>query len=321
MTELYIGIDGGGTKTAFKIVDKNGNTLAKEISSTIHIKQDTAENIRNIIISSVDNMLNSINAKREDIKHIFTGIPAYGEFSEIPGVFNPIFEELVGNGNFTCNNDAVAGWAGSQAANPGVNMVFGTGSIAFGMDYKGNEARSSGWGPYCGDQGSGYWLGREAIKLFGRQSDGRTEKSYLYDLMKEKFTLENDVDFISVILELNDNRTEIAKLSRVLSEAALKGDKEAIKIFNLAAEEAIDCINAVIKKLDFEDEETIYISYSGGVFNVGELITKPIEDVLLKDKRIKKIGPILDPVSGAALMALKNGGVVINDAIIENLKK
>lgn len=320
MSDLYIGIDGGGTKTAFAICDQKGNVLAKDVNSTIHIKQNSKENIEKLINDSINKMLKELNKSIEDIKYLFAGVPACGEFPEVEEIFDNIFDNLVGNGKYTYRNDSVAGWAGSQAAKPGVNMVLGTGAIAYGIDYKGNEARSSGWGSYCGDQGSGYWLGREAIKLFGRESDGRAERSHLYDLVKEKFNLENDVDFISIILDLNDNRTEIAKLSKLVSQAAAMGDKEALKILREASNEVVESIKAVIEKLEFEDDENIYFSYSGGVFNIGKILTDPIEKELLKDKRLKKLDSVLDPTSGACLMALKFAGVEINDEIINNLK-
>lgn len=320
MSKLFLGIDGGGTKTAFAICDEKGNILIKDVSSTIHVKQASPEKIREVIFETTERMLDSLGKNKEDLTYLFAGVPACGEFSEIPLVFEPIFTDLIGEDKYAYRNDSVAGWAGSQAGKPGVNMVLGTGAIAYGMDYKGNEARSSGWGPYCGDQGSGYWLGREAIKLFGRQSDGRAERSHLYELVNEKYDLENDVDFISIILDLEDNRTEIAKLSKLISKAAELGDEEAKKVIYEASKEVIDCMNAVIKKLDFEDDETIYISYSGGVFNLGEILTKPIEDELTKDKRIKKLDSVLDPTSGACLMALKFSGEKITEEIIENLK-
>lgn len=320
MSNLYIGIDGGGTKTAFVVIDKNGRILAKETNSTIHIRQQSEENIKKIIFETIDNMLKTLDKTRADIAYLFAGVPGCGDLPEVPKVFDPIFDELVGKDKYTYKNDAVCGWAGSQAAKPGVNMVLGTGAIAFGMDYKKNEARSSGWGPYCGDQGSGYWLGREAIMLFGREADYRAKRSHLYDLFREKYNLDDDIDFITIIHDLNDDRTEIAKLSVLLTQAAKMGDQEAIKIFERAAIEVVESIHAVMHQLSFEDDEKIYISYSGGVFNVGELITKPIEDRLLKDSRIEKIEAILDPTSGAALMALKYAGVEITDKIVENLK-
>lgn len=320
MKQLFIGIDAGGTKTAFVVVDELGNILQKEVSTTIHIKQESKENIKNIIFTTVNSMLEKLGKTTDDVAHLFAGIPGCGEFPEVQVVFDEIFRELLAEGKFTYKNDSVAGWAGSQAGKPGVNMVLGTGAIAYGIDYEGNEARSSGWGPYCGDQASGYWLGRQAIMLFGREADGRVEKSALYDIIKEKYNLENDFDFISIILDLNDDRTEIAQLSKVLNEAAQKGDKEAIKIINQASIEVVESIKAVINKLNFKEDEKIYISYSGGTFNIGNLLTDPIEEELLKDSRIEKLESKLDPTSGAALMALKYGGIEINDDIIENLK-
>lgn len=320
MSKVYIGIDAGGTKTDYLMIDESGKILERESGSTIHIKQTNEENIRTSLENTINAMLDKSGKQISDVGHLFAGIPGYGEFPEVELLFNDIFSKFLSDGKYTFRNDAVAGWAGSQAARPGVNMVLGTGAIAYGIDYEGTEARSSGWGPYCGDEGSAYWLGRQAIRLFGRESDGRAPKSHLYELIKSEYKLENDFDFISIILDLEDNRTEVAKLSRLLSKAAEMGDKEAILIINKASQEVIESIKAVISKLNFTDDEDIFFSYSGGVFNIGKLLTDPIEEALTKDSRLKKVESVLQPVQGACLLALKYAGLEITDEILENLK-
>ena len=320
MSKVYIGIDAGGTKTAYLMIDENGKILEKESGPTVHIKQASEEDIRYSIEKSINTLLERAGKEISDIGHLFAGLPGFEAFPEVKILFSDIFSKLLGDGKFTLRNDAVAGWAGSQAARPGVNMVLGTGAIAYGIDSEGTEARSSGWGPYCGDEGSAYWMGRQAIGLFGRESDGRAPKSHLYELIKSEYELENDLDFISIILDLEDNRTEIAQLSRLLSKAAEMGDEEAISIINQASQEAVESIKAVINKLNFAEDEDIFFSYSGGVFNIGKLLTDPIEEALSKDSRFKKVDSVLQPVQGACLLALKYAGIEITDEILENLK-
>lgn len=319
MSKIYIGIDAGGTKTAFAACDKDGNVLLIKQTSTIHAKQVSEEEVKNTIFTTVRVILDELGIKIEDIGYIFAGVPGFGEFPEIMEIFDKLFLELLGNNNFKIGNDSVVGWAGSQAGKPGVNIVLGTGAIAYGMDYKGNEARSSGWGPYCGDEGSAYWIGNEAIKLFAKQSDGRIEKSYLYEIIKEKYDLDSDFDFIQKVIDLNGNRTEIAKFSRLLSQAAQMGDASAIEIIKSAAQEAVLAIKAVINKLDFEEDENIYYSYSGGVFNIGSLLTDNIEKDLSNPKLIK-VDSVLTPVAGTCLMALRYDEIDLTEELIENLK-
>jgi len=82
------------------------------------------------------------------------GIPCYGESEDgdielekeiqtaFPGI--PVY----------ITNDVEVGWAGSLGLTPGVNVVAGTGSIAFGKDESGKTARCGGWSEFFSDEGS-----------------------------------------------------------------------------------------------------------------------------------------------------------------------
>lgn len=318
MANLYLGIDGGGTKTAFAICDASGKILSTREGGTAHLKQAKASEIEKEFNENVHSMLNEIGADVDDIVYAFAGVPGFDEFPEVPQEFEHIMTGLLNSKKFSLGNDCVSGWAGSQAGKPGVNMVLGTGAIAYGIDYKGNEARSSGWGPLCGDEASAYWIGQQAIHLFGKQSDGRVEKSHLYDIIRKKFAIESDFDFIQTVIDMNDDRKKIAEISMLLSEAAKEGDNSCIEVINFAAEEVVSAILAVVKKLDFDEKDDIYFSYSGGVFKMGSILTDRIENKL--DNRFKKVDSILSPVAGSCLMAMKKSGVEISDEIIGKLR-
>lgn len=318
MATLYLGIDGGGTKTAYALCDCSGKILIRKEGGTAHLKQVEPDKIAEEMKQTILSMLDEINANLSDIRYTFAGIPGFDEFPEIPTIFHKILKDILGTENFKLGNDCISGWAGSQAGKPGVNMVLGTGAIAYGIDYMGNEARASGWGPICGDEASAYWIGQQAIHLFCKQSDGRVNKSYLYEIMKSEFNIENDFDFIQKVIDMNEDRKCIAEISVLLSKAAVKGDESALNIIQEAAEEVASAIIAVVKKLKFSKDDKIYYSYSGGVFKMGKILTDRIEEKL-GDEFIK-VESILEPVSGSCLMAMKNDGVDITDHIIENLR-
>ena len=146
MKKIYLGIDGGGTKTGFSVCDETGKKLVSFDKGTIHAKQVPEEEIRRILNESLNEILEKTNCTKENIQHTFAGIPGYGEYKDVMDLSNRVLRDVLESDRFSIGNDSVSGWAGSQAAKPGVNMVLGTGAIAYGMDYEGKEARSSGWG-------------------------------------------------------------------------------------------------------------------------------------------------------------------------------
>ena len=99
---------------------------------------------------------------------------------------------------YSCGNDMVCGWAGALAGADGINIVSGTGSIAYG-EFAGRNARAGGWGELFSDEGSSYWLAREGLRLFSRMSDGRSPRGSLYEYVRRHFSLASDLDLCAAI--------------------------------------------------------------------------------------------------------------------------
>ncbi len=321
----YLGVDGGGTKTEFMLIDEAGHILSFIKDSTIDYKRIGREKFETILKRSINELCNHSDLNIDDFNYTFMGIPCFKDElgNQEINIIKEIVENILGNKNYQLGNDAEAGWAGSLACKPGINLVAGTGTIGFGKDEIGNDARASGWGHKLGDEGSAYWLGKNLLTVFTKESDGRKKKTIIYNLLREKLSLKNDYEIISLLeqAEINE-RKEIAELALILYEAAQKGDKEAINLYKEAAFELSQTVSAIINKLSFQRETKIKVSYSGGVFNAGDYIIKPLKDnlnnfnILLKE-------PILKPVTGAALYALliDNNDIGNKESILENLIK
>ena len=198
----------------------------------------------------------------------------------------------------------------------GINIVAGTGSIAFGRDKYGNKARSGGWGEYIGDEGSGYYLGKKLLELFTKQADGRLPKSAVYLLTRERLGINNDSDIIDLAeKKFVFKRDKMATLQIILSDAAKAGDVSAIEAYHTAGKELALSVLAVRGKLSF-DTGDVRVSYSGGIFNNGELILKTFREILRSNGcRIEK--PQAEPYIGAILLAVKSfGSEFLNEVII-----
>lgn len=318
---IYLGVDGGGTKTAFMLINGDGEILAHITKESCHYKQVGIEGFTRILEEGINGVCKKAQIDTKDIEFSFFGLPGYGEIVQDAKIMEIKVKNILKTDCLKCGNDVEAGWAGSLACKPGINIVAGTGAIGVGVNKYGKVARASGWGHFCGDEGSAHWLGKKAIEIFGKESDGRLEKTPIYEIMRKELVIDRDFDLIELVLDKYCmDRGKIAELAKILFIAAKAGDKHAITTFEEAAYELSLAIYSIINQLKFNLEDELLISYSGGVFKSGKFILAPFEKYILKThKNIKIVKPKLQPVTGAALYALKIRDREFDEKVISNL--
>jgi N-acetylglucosamine kinase-like BadF-type ATPase len=318
---MYLGVDGGGTKTAFALISAQGQLLAAHQESGSYYVDIGIAGVERVLQAGVTTLLQQANCRADDIRFAFFGLPAYGEDSRVVRALDTIPARFLSPGKYRSGNDMVCGWAGSLGCQDGVNIVAGTGSISYGEN-AGRTARCGGWGELFGDEGSAYWIGQCGLKLFSRMSDGRSERGPLYEIFRTALAISSDLDLSGLVLnEWHSDRSKIAKLSVLVSQAAQAGDLQAREIFRRAASELVEIIEATCEKLEFSVDEKIPVSYSGGVFNAGALILDPLAEMLGATARHYQLAPPLyEPLIGAALYAAKCDGVIFSETTLANLK-
>lgn len=302
---LYLGVDGGGSKTAFLLIDEHGNKRGQSLKGTIDYYRVGQEKVRQILQEGISECCLQANSDMANITFSLFGWPGLGDevIQEVP-IIESIIQEVINSDQFKCVNDVEVGWAGSLACRPGIHLVAGTGAIGFAVNPSGQIARTSGWGPFCGDEGSAYWLGKKTLSLFTKQSDGREERTPLYQIVKRHFQMETDYNLLSILSKNWEvQREPIAKLALLLYEAANQGDEKAIEIYKEGAYELSLIIHALLRMLNFKSEEEALVSYSGGVFNAGSFILDPLK-AFIANQHVRFQKPMLQPVAGAALYAL-----------------
>lgn len=293
--QIYLGVDGGGTKTAF-LLDVDGKRFeSKQI--TIHPKQVTKQQFFEIMKLGVSDVCKEAGIGPEEILYTFVAAPGYGQYPDTEAYIDEGIREAIGSDRFTVANDCVNGWAGSLNAKPGINLVLGTGQIGYGVDEDGKSMRSGGWGPLLGDEASGYYIGLKLLNHFTKMSDGRSDKTILYDIIREKLDLKEDMEIIDKAEKMK--RDEIASLSRIFTEALDKEDPYCKELLDDISKEAAAVIDSIIKGLNFKEE--VKVSYSGGVFNLGDRLIKKIEEKSKNKIKIEK--PYTDPSEGALILA------------------
>lgn len=308
---MYLGIDGGGTKTAFALVSHDGRLVARANGGSCYHPEIGLDAVRAVLADGVREVLTAAGIHHDAVNHAFLGLPAFGEHPSADATLASIPTEFLGKGRYTVGNDMLCSWAGALACTDGISVIAGTGSIAYG-EYAGRQARSGGWGEVFGDEGSAFWIAREGLTLFARMSDGRLAPGPLQALIRTHFQLASDLDLAGYINGLAANeRSSIAGLATVVADAAAAGDTEAGELYARAAGELADIIVAVRKNLGVPAETELPVSYTGGVFQAGQIILKPLADELRLAGRFGLAAPQLEPVIGAALYAARLKGVAL----------
>ena len=316
----FLGIDGGGTKTDFLLIDESGRVLASHQAGSAYYLETGIDALQHMLVTGIQATLQQAALPAADVSFTFIGLPAHGEDSALLPRLDGITAEVLPRERHRCGNDMVCGWAGALAGRDGINIVAGTGSIAYG-EFDGRCARAGGWGELFSDEGSAYWIAREALTLFSRMSDGRAPKSALYDLIRERFQLQADLDVCAAVYGPPPfSRSEIAALAPLAARAARAGDAATHRLFERAAEELAAVVHAVLDQLDVPPQTPLPVSYSGGMFRLDGVLT-PLFETALKsgDRRYEFVAPRLPPSAGAALYAAKLAGAALNPKFVAGL--
>ena len=314
--EYYIGVDGGGSKTAICAASRDCSAIMRETTGSASWREYGITSVVKNIKMAIDSFPIGEDGS---IAGIAMGLPCYGESEAGDRDLEKALYEAFPETPLYITNDVEAGWAGSLGLAPGVNVVAGTGSIAFGKNESGETARCGGWSEFFSDEGSCYRIGRTALELFSKQSDGRLPKDELYASMRKELKISDDFEIIDLIHnDYNLNRDKIASLQLIAKEAALAGSQSAMALYKEAITELCSLVKAIRDRLHFE-QRPFLVSYSGGLFKAGDLI---IPDFFAAIKSIggKPSTPKFDPAHGALLLAFEKYHPSGLQALIQRLQ-
>jgi N-acetylglucosamine kinase-like BadF-type ATPase len=182
----------------------------------------------------------------------------------------------------------------------GLGLICGTGSIVVGRDKAGNKGRAGGWGHFFGDEGSGLWFGREALRAAAHSADGRGPQTLLLELILREWNLAQPDELIGqVYVSPRPDNARIARLAGVVFTAAEAGDKVASQLVEIAAQELAQAVQATYHKLVFAEPPALAIA--GGVLLSSNLLYQRFEDVLRTNLKSGKFIKVPDPALAAAV--------------------
>jgi N-acetylglucosamine kinase len=300
----YIGVDGGASKTAAIVVDESGSAVGTGLAGgSNHLRVGIEEATRNVE-RAVSIALREADIKMNDVAYAYCGIAG----SDHPVHRQRVVDSLrlfFPRGNFIVDTDARIALTGAVGFGAGIVVIAGTGSVAFGRNAAGEEARAGGWGPTLGDEGSGFWIAREGLSAIVRAHDGRGFATAMTDLLCEEYGMCSPDDLPQFVYAATTHVDDIARYGKLVIEAARAGDAVASDILGRAGSELAHCVLAIARKLHMTDSE-FAVAYVGGAFHAGELLLNPMRLRLQRDTPGATLQPPQrTPVEGAAMLAMR----------------
>jgi N-acetylglucosamine kinase-like BadF-type ATPase len=181
----YLGIDGGGSKTTLLLVDAEDREIQRVQTGPTNWLSIGKERARAAILEG----LSRLAARPEVVCGGFAGAAR----PEGAAFYTDALKSAFPNARIIVKSDAFVSYIGALGITPGVLLIAGTGSIAIGRSPDGSMLRAGGWGPHFGDEGSGFWIGREAVRAALRSMD-RNEASQFSERIARALGLDHISD-------------------------------------------------------------------------------------------------------------------------------
>lgn len=308
--QLYLGVDGGGTKTHIALMNDAREVVAEGFAGPSNPLRVGVETAVTNIIKAIDDACDDSGLSRGDIVAATFGLAGVRR-QDIRERIRESFVDRVKIRKTQVITDAEIALYGTTLGKAGLVVIAGTGSICLGKNDDGKVAISGGWGPLAGDEGGGVGIAQDALHQIAKASDGRGRPTELSQRAAEYFRASGPENLIVAIYSPQVDNSRIAGFARLVVETAHSGDPIAVEILRNAGEELGLAASAVIRKLKLERRK-IPIGCVGSIFNAGELLTAPMLKALRPvAPKAYLTAPLMPPAHAAALMSLKdlgNGG-------------
>ena len=320
MFPLYLGIDLGGSGTRAALAGADGHIVATGTGpSGLHGRGSAG---RRHLKRALDAALAAIAPTVGDQPcRVFAGTRGLS----IPGRRENLQLELTSRfrgGDVQVSNDALIALWGGLAGRQGVAVLAGSGSIALARTAGGHEGRAGGWGYLLGDEGSGYWLGREALAAYLRALEGREPVGALTRLVGEVVGRASLTDAIGWLYVGDQQVERLARLAPLVTQAAHASDPSAQTIAIRAGQALADAAAAAARQVwPTALPDPLVVACCGGVWSAGPVIQAPFAAALAaRLPGARCAAPHLPPIGGALLLAMGAAERPLASSVLANVR-
>lgn len=305
MSEYFLGVDGGQSSTCALIGDRSGRVLGSGHSGpSNHV--GAAEGRAKFTNAIRDCLAAACAASGLDPANTRFASACLG-FSGGPADKRTILEEILASERSIVTHDALIALSGATAGEPGLIVIAGTGSIAFGRDASAETARAGGWGFIFGDEGSAFYIARQGLRAALRFEEGWGPPTSLRPLLMDATGARNINELLHRFYTPEFPRPRIAAFAKLIDEAALNNDLTAREILNEAAQQ-LATIAAAVRDQLFDEGEPARVAYIGGVFR-SRTVLERFRTLVSMEAGNNVAPPIYGPAAGALLEAYRAAGI------------
>jgi glucosamine kinase len=297
----FVGIDGGGTRTTLGLSDEQGNELLRRVGPAGLVDPRRPAAAAELLVALVHEAAATASLDG----------PAAALCAGLAGVGNAAEREIVQEAfqragvaeSVSILSDGETALYGALRGGPGILVIAGTGSVAYGRSEDGRVERCGGWGMILGDEGGGYQIGRAGLHAALMAVDGRGPRTELLSMLLGSLGLAV-ADALPPWIARSE-KSEVAMLAVHVLRLAEKGDSVAREIVVGAALDLASHVDALVQRLGPWSAPPAVVLH-GGVSQAPNFRPTLLSVLEAGPSRVRVVDSAADAVTGAIRFAMAN---------------
>jgi N-acetylglucosamine kinase-like BadF-type ATPase len=297
-----LGFDGGGTKTESVLLDAHGAVIGEGRGGPANPLRSGYDGAFASLREAAAGAIAAAKIRPADITHVCAGLAGAGRRSVVRRMMVFLSQEFPA-ALAQVTTDYEVALEAAAGSGPGVVLIAGTGSVAYGRNAVGETARAGGYGPWLGDEGSAFEIGRRAVSAVARSHDADAPVTVLAEMISAALDCP---DWDDLMLRVMKNPDDVfPKLFPVVVAAANSEDNAAKEILFGSAIGLGNLAMIVIRRLEMKDQQFPLVK-CGGVFGHSRMLDSLLDSVLASGALHAKVSRLeISPAIGAARMAAR----------------
>lgn len=295
MTDYYVGIDGGGSNLRVALVTDAMQQVTVARRATANPSVIGRDASAALIVDALQEAIRGIDAAQ--IRGVGIGV-AGASAVYASAWLRSVVESVLPGVHLAPSSDNEIALVGAVGERRGLLLLAGTGSVAFGINERGESLQTGGWGYLLGDQGGGYWMGNHALRAIIHAADEQPAQTpLLVQRVMQVLGFSRATDVVQWLYTKEHPVPEVAKLAPHVLDCAEEGDPVAVAIVEEGVRELIRLAEIIQRRLQMPVPR---FAFAGGILTAGNPLSRKV---------VKALGlpgipqPLYEPMIGAALLA------------------